>query len=132
MYRCVSVTCKHKTLCKISTGTPPRPLAAQRCPGCDRSPAEAPRDPAGLQGPLEPGRSGAAQPNQLLEDARRVPGLRQGVLLETSPGAKPVPEPGPSAAPAGWQRDKPRALQLSLRLHTVLPVSPMQIIPKSI
>lgn len=110
MYRCVSVTYKHKTFCKIYTGTPPRTAGSAGVPGVYHkhcSAPEAPRDnpAAGL--------------------VRVYSGFRlwRGVLLEMShpsPWQTLCQTPAP---PRAGRRDKSRARQLSLRLHPALLVS---------
>lgn len=79
---------------------------------------------------LEPGRDRSTQTAAAGKDVQQVSGLWREVsaagFVSQEPNLVPDPAPGPTAAPAGWRRrDKSSALQLSLRLHTALPVSPI-------
>lgn len=114
MYRCVSVTYKHKTFCKIYTGTASPTAGRAGIPGMWHKHFSAPALPRD-----SPGQPGRADPALVGTKA----GL--GPLPRSAAGnvPNPVPDPSPTAAPA--QQRQAQSTELSLRLHTLLPVSPV-------
>lgn len=127
MYRCVSVTYKHKTFCKIYTGTPSPTTRIAEVPGMQHKhcsvpgPARDDQDPPGREArggigscgaagaPLEPGRDRSVQTAAAGEDVQQVLGLWRGASAAGFvPGAKPGARPGsrPHRRSSGLARER--------------------------